>query len=69
MFVFPDFYGMKLKTREGLQRLIVRICNRYNIIEPSQLDGKTYQELFDELVLINRQIMRKNDLLDNINWN
>ncbi len=60
---------MKLKTREGLQTLIVSICKRYNIIVPLNLGGKTYQELFDELVLINRQIMRKNDLLDNINWN
>ncbi len=60
---------MKLKTREGLQTLIVRICKRYNVIVPSQLDVKTYQELFDELVLINRQIMLKNELLNNINWN
>gem|GEM_PF-3917476 len=60
---------MKLKTREGLQTLIVRVCISYNIIVPSQLDGKTYQELFDELVLVNRQIMLKNELLNNINWN
>jgi len=60
---------MKLKTREGLQTLIVRVCISYNIIVPPNLDVKTYQELFDELILVNRQIMLKNELLNKINWN